>query len=312
LNSKKKYTDLIKIKAKEIGFDDCRIAKIDKFDNTTVLNYLNWINNNFSADMQYMKRNTEKRFDVTKLVDNAKSVIVVILNYYPQDKQNDKSYKISKYAYASIDYHKILKDKLYLLFDYINTEIKEISGRVFVDSAPVLEKQWAVKSGLGWQGKNSCLINKDIGSFFFIGEIILDLDLEYDKPVNEYCGTCTRCIDACPTGAIEKSYVVNANKCISYLTIEHKDNFDKNLNLDFDGYIFGCDICQDVCPWNSKPVFSQIKEFKISDAIKNFNYNDWENLTESNFNTIFKNSPLLRTKFDGIKRNIDYVKQQFD
>ncbi len=309
MNNIHENTKLIKSKAKELGFDDCGISKIETFNNFTREKYNEWINSGFSADMQYMERNIDKRFDITKMVENAKSVISVILNYYPEVKQNTESYKISKYAYG-YDYHKIIKDKLYKLFNFINNEISKISGRVFVDSAPVMEKQWAVKSGLGWQGKNSCLINKDIGSFFFVGEIVIDLELEYDKPINEYCGNCTKCIDACPTGAIEKPYVVNSNKCISYLTIEHKGEFNKNINIDFTDYIFGCDICQDVCPWNAKPVFSKIKEFKIFDAIKTFTYNNWENLNENDFNKIFKNSPLKRTKYSGIKRNINQLKKK--
>lgn len=302
---KKKYTNLIKNKAFELGLSDCKISKVDAFDFNVKNNYNNWINKDFHSGMDYMNRNTEKRFDVSKLINSSKSVITVALNYYPEKKQNNNSYKISKYAYGD-DYHIILKNKLYELFNYINENISKISGRVFVDSAPVLEKQWAAKSGIGWQGKNSCIISKKYGSFIFLGEIIIDLELEYDKPINEYCGTCTKCIDFCPTGAIEEAYVINSNKCISYLTIEHRNDFDSDVNFDFNNFIFGCDICQDVCPWNSKPIFTKINEFKISDTLKDYTKKDWEDLDDNKFNDLFKNSPIKRTKLEGIKRNIKY------
>lgn len=291
-----------------MGFDEIGIVKAD-FLAEEKARYIEWLNKGYNADMQYMARNIDKRLDPRLLVENAKSVIVVLKNYYPKTKQIENTFKISKYSLGQ-DYHKVLKDDLYKLYNYINTEIEPISGRVFVDSAPVLERTWAKKAGLGWIGKNSLLITKK-GSFFFIGIIIIDIELEYEKPdYKSFCGKCTRCIDACPTNAIVEPYVVNAQKCISYQTIENKKEIDEDLKNKFKDWIFGCDICQDICPWNRYAEYSDVDVFKISDLIKNKTKEDWVKLTKEEFNNIFKNSPVKRTKYKGLMRNINFVKNK--
>lgn len=299
-------TKLIKKQAIKIGFDEIGIIKADFLSSEE--NYLKkWIDNNYHADMNYMERNLEKRLNPALLVENAKSVIVVLKNYFPKKKQNKNTYQISKYAYGN-DYHKILKDDLYKLFEFINTEIEPAKGRIFVDSAPVLERSIAKKAGLGWIGKNSMLLTKK-GSFFFIGEIIIDLELNYSNPqINSYCGSCSKCIDACPTSAISEPYIINSNKCISYLTIEKKNEFNKNLNLNFKNYIFGCDICQDVCPWNNNSIPSKDERFNPHFLLLQLKQKDWENLSVQTFNNIFINSAVKRTKYKGLFRNINYLK----
>jgi len=251
------------------------------------------------------------RLDPRKLVPGAKSVISLLLNYYPEDKQNTEldSYKISKYAYGK-DYHKVIKAKLKELYEFIHTEIGEIGGRVFVDSAPVMDKAWAKKSGLGWMGKNTNIINPKQGSFFFIAELIIDLELDYDGPMKDYCGSCTRCIDACPTDALIAPYQIDASKCISYFTIELRENIPYEYHNKLGNWIFGCDICQDVCPWNrfSKP--NHEPEFAQTNNILEMTKSDWDEITEDVFVKLFKDSPLKRTGFEGMKRNVSVNSEQ--
>lgn len=267
----------------------------------------NWLNNQRNGQMSYMENNFDKRLNPTLLVDDAKSVISLLLNYYPSEFQNPDSFKISKYAYGE-DYHSVIKEKLKELLFSIQENIGEVSGRAFVDSAPVLDKAWAAKSGLGWIGKNSNLLTQKVGSYYFIAELIIDLDLEYDYATTDHCGTCTACIDACPTEAIIAPYQVDGSKCISYFTIELKENIPDEMKGKFDDWAFGCDICQDVCPWNkfSKPHNEPL--FNPKPELLSMSKKDWEEITEETFKVIAKNSPLKRTKFSGIKRNIDFLR----
>ena len=259
------------------------------------------------GEMAYMENHFDKRLDPRLLVDGAKSVVSLLLNYYPSEIQNSDTYKISKYAYGQ-DYHFVIKDKLKDLLKFIQTEIGEVNGRVFVDSAPVLDKAWAAKSGLGWIGKNSNLITKQVGSFYFIAELIIDLELEYDTPTTDHCGSCTACIDACPTQAIIQPYVVDGSKCISYFTIELKDNIPQEMKGKFDDWMFGCDVCQDVCPWNrfSKPHNEPL--FNPNTEIVSYSKKDWQEITEEVFKKVFKNSAVKRTKLEGLQRNISFLK----
>jgi len=255
----------------------------------------NWLNQNHHGQMSYMENHFDKRLNPNLLVEDAKSVISLVLNYYPSEFQNEESYKISKYAYGQ-DYHFVIKEKLNALLDSIQENIGEVSGRAFVDSAPVLDKAWAAKAGLGWIGKNSNLITKSVGSFYFIAELIIDLDLEYDHAKTDHCGTCTACIDACPTEAIVAPYVVDGSKCISYFTIELKDNIPEAMKGKFNDWAFGCDICQDVCPWNkfSKPHNEPL--FNPHPDLLSMTKKDWEEITEETFKKVFKNSAVKRTK----------------
>ena len=266
-----------------------------------------WLKNNSHGQMTYMENHFDKRLDPTLLVDGAKSVVSLLLNYYPSELQKEDSYKISKYAYGQ-DYHSVIKEKLKELLFSIQEQIGEVSGRAFVDSAPVLDKAWAAKSGLGWIGKNSNLITQKVGSFYFIAELIIDLDLEYDFSTTDHCGTCTACLDACPTQAIMAPYQVDGSKCISYYTIELKDNLPTNMKGKFDDWAFGCDVCQDVCPWNrfSKPHNEPL--FDPNPELLSFSKKDWEEITSETFQKVFKNSPLKRTKFEGLKRNLNFIK----
>jgi epoxyqueuosine reductase len=266
-----------------------------------------WLKNNAHGQMGYMENHFDKRLNPTLLVDDSKSVISLLLNYYPKETQIADSYKISKYAYGQ-DYHFVIKEKLKEFLFSIQENIGEVSGRAFVDSAPVLDKAWAAKSGLGWIGKNSNLLSKQVGSFFFIAELIVDLELEYDNAVTDHCGSCTKCIDACPTGAIIAPYVVDGSKCISYFTIELKDNIPQEMKGKFDDWAFGCDVCQDVCPWNrfSKPHNEPL--FNPNPELLSMTKKDWEEITEETFRAVFKNSAVKRTKYDGLKRNIDFLK----
>jgi epoxyqueuosine reductase len=307
LNIKQKHTDLIKTEATRLGFLSCGISKAEFLENEAP-RLEKWLNNNMHGEMQYMENHFDKRLDPTKLVEGSKSVISLLLNYFPAQEQKDKTApKISKYAYGN-DYHFVIKEKLKGLLDFIQEEIGEVHGRAFVDSAPVLDKAWAARSGLGWIGKNSNLLTQQVGSFYFIAELIVDLELEYDSPVTDHCGSCTACLDACPTKAIVEPYVVDGNKCISYFTIELKDNIPAGFKGKFDNWMFGCDICQDVCPWNR---FSQPHREPLFDPhpdLLEMTMKDWEEITEDVFRKVFKNSAVKRTKFSGLKRNINFLK----
>jgi epoxyqueuosine reductase len=266
-----------------------------------------WLKNNSHGQMSYMENHFDKRLDPTLLVDGAKSVVSLLLNYYPSELQREDSYKISKYAYGQ-DYHFVIKEKLNELLFSIQEHIGAVSGRAFVDSAPVLDKAWAAKSGLGWIGKNSNLITQKVGSFYFVAELIIDLELEYDFATTDHCGSCTACLDACPTQAIIAPYQVDGSKCISYYTIELKDNLPDEMKGKLDDWAFGCDVCQDVCPWNrfSKPHSEPL--FQANPELLSYSKKDWEEITAETFQKVFKDSPLKRTKLEGLKRNIQFLK----
>ena len=307
INSKKEnYSKLIKAEAKRLGFLSCGISKAG-FLEEEAPRLEQWLKKNQHGEMKYMENHFDKRLNPTLLVDDAKSVISLLLNYYPSETQNTDSYKISKYAYGQ-DYHFVIKQKLKELLHTIQTEIGEVSGRAFVDSAPVLDKAWAAKSGLGWIGKNSNLLTQQVGSFYFIAELVIDLDLEYDYATTDHCGTCTACIDACPTEAIVAPYVVDGSKCISYFTIELKENIPLEMKNKMDDWMFGCDICQDVCPWNRFSKSHNEPLFNPNSELLSFTKKDWEEITQDTFNTIFKNSAVKRTKFEGLHRNIRFLK----
>lgn len=306
INNKEKYSQLIKAESKRLGFLSCGISKAE-FLEEEAPRLESWLNKNHHGQMTYMGNHFDKRLNPKLLVDDSKSVISLLLNYFPSEEQNSDSYKISKYAYGQ-DYHFVIKEKLKELLNTIQSQIGEVSGRAFVDSAPVLDKAWAAKSGLGWIGKNSNLITQKVGSFYFIAELIIDLELEYDYPTTDHCGTCTACIDACPTDAIVAPYVVDGSKCISYFTIELKDNLPIEMKGKFDDWAFGCDVCQDVCPWNrfSKPHNEPL--FNPNPELLSFSKRDWDEITNDTFNKVFKNSAVKRTKFEGFKRNINFLK----
>lgn len=305
MNNKEKHTNLIKFEAEKLGFMSCGISKAG-FLEEEAPRLESYLQKGMHGEMKYMENHFEKRLDPTKLVEGSKSVISLLLNYYPEEKQNTDSYKISKYAYGT-DYHFVIKDKLKQLMAFIREEIGEVDGRAFVDSAPVLDKAWAAKSGLGWVGKNSNLLSKKAGSFFFIAELIIDLELEYDTPVTDHCGSCTACIDACPTQAIVEPYVVDGSKCISYFTIELKDELPQEMKNKFEDWMFGCDICQDVCPWNrfSKPHNEPL--FNPDPDLLGMTKKDWHEITEDVFKKVFKKSAVKRTKYSGLTRNIKFL-----
>lgn len=303
---KSKYSSAIKAEAKRLGFLSCGISKAEFLEDEAP-RLEAWLKAERNGKMGYMENHFDKRLDPRLLVPGGKSVISVLLNYYSDDQQPEGAQKISKYAYGA-DYHFVIKEKLKELFSFIHQEIGEVNGRVFVDSAPVMDRAWAEKSGLGWIGKNTNLITQKVGSYFFIAEMILDLDLEYDLPTTDHCGTCTACIDACPTEAIVAPYQLDATKCISYLTIELKDQLPTEFQGKMDNWAFGCDVCQDVCPWNRFSKQHNEPLFNSKPEILNYSKKDWEELTSETFNTIFKNSAISRTKYEGLKRNIDFLK----
>lgn len=306
MNLKTKHTNIIKTEAKRLGFLSCGISKA-QFLEDEAPRLEKWLKNNRHGKMQYMENHFDKRLDPTKLVEGSKSVISLLLNYFPSETQQDKSApKISKYAYGN-DYHFVIKEKLKQLLEFIQVEIGEVDGRAFVDSAPVLDKAWAVKSGLGWMGKHTNLITQQMGSFYFIAELIVDLELDHDLPTTDHCGSCTACIDACPTQAIVEPYVVDGSKCISYFTIELKENIPTEFKGKFGDWMFGCDVCQDVCPWNrfSKP--HQEPLFNPHPELLSMTKKDWDEITEDTFIKVFKNSPVKRAKFSGLKRNILFL-----
>jgi len=297
---------MIKTEAKRLGFLSCGVSKA-QFLEEEAPRLEKWLNNNMHGEMQYMENHFDKRLDPTKLVEGSTSVISLLLNYFPSEEQNQDSYKISKYAYGT-DYHFVIKDKLKSLLHFIQDEIGEVHGRAFVDSAPVLDKAWAARSGLGWIGKHSNLLTQQVGSFYFIAELIVDLDLEYDTPTTDHCGTCTACIDACPTGAIVEPYVVDGSKCISYFTIELKDQIPTEFKGKLDDWMFGCDVCQDVCPWNRFSKSHSEPLFDPNPQLLSMTKKDWEEITEEVFRKVFKKSAVKRTKYGGLQRNIDFLK----
>lgn len=308
MNTKEKYSHLIKAEAKRLGFLSCGISEAT-FLEEEAPRLENWLEKNRQGEMSYMENYFDKRLDPRLLVDGAKSIISVLLNYYPKEFQKDQNApKLSKYAYGT-DYHFVIKDKLKSLLTYINQEIGEINGRAFVDSAPVLDKAWAVRSGLGWMGKHSNVLSKQTGSFYFIAELITDLDLQYDTPVTDHCGSCTACIDACPTQAIVEPYVVDGSKCISYFTIELKNEIPPSYHGEFENWMFGCDICQDVCPWNRFSKSHKEPLFDPHPKLLHMTKSDWEEITQDVFNEIFRKSAVKRTKFEGLKRNIEFLKK---
>ena len=307
LQSPAQRTDYIKLTATQLGFNYCGIAKALRLDEDAQ-KLEAWLNKGYHGSMQYMENHFDLRVDPTRLVPGAKSVITLLLNYYPAQQQQTDAPKIAKYAYGK-DYHEVIRTKLNEWMKLIRNNIGDFNGRGFVDSAPVLERSWAQRSGLGWIGRNGNLINKQAGSFFFIATLITDLELVYDNPLTkDYCGSCTKCIDACPTDAIVADKVIDASKCISYFTIELKDQLlPNNMKDKFSNWMFGCDICQDVCPWNrfskpaTEPAFEPVTE------ILSFSLKDWDDLTEEAFKKIFRDSPLKRSKFSGIKRNLKFI-----
>ncbi len=307
MNPKAKHTDMIKAEAKRLGFMSCGVSRAG-FLEEEAPRLERWLNNDMNGEMGYMENHFDKRLDPTKLVEGAKSVVSLLMNYFPSQSQGGGTYKISKYAYGT-DYHFVIKDRLKSLMNFIQEEIGEVGGRVFVDSAPVLDKAWAARSGLGWVGKHSNLLTRQVGSFYFIAELILDLDLEYDSPTTDHCGSCTACIDACPTGAIVEPYVVDGSKCISYLTIELKKEIPGEFQGKMDDWVFGCDVCQDVCPWNrfSKPHREPL--FDPNPELLSLSKGEWEELTEEVFGKLFKKSAVKRTKYSGLTRNIGFAKE---
>jgi len=300
---KEKLSRFIKGKSRELGFSICGLLACKELTGYRP-RLEDWLDKGHNADMAWMERNLDKRLDPGLLVEGAKSIIVLALNYYQEYKPGPGQPVFSRYALGA-DYHKILKDKIYLLLDALKAEAGELSGRVFVDSAPVLEKAWAEEGGLGWIGKNGMLINPAEGSWLFLGELIIDLELVYDRPAKkDYCGNCTRCIEACPTGAILNNRTIDSAKCISYLTIEKKGEFTKEEQAKQAKRVFGCDICQEVCPWNSRAKETGEKAFDILPEIAKYSIDDWKKITEEEFNLIFRNSGVLRTGYKGFMRNL--------
>jgi len=304
-----KRSQFVKNKAEDLGFISCGISKAEYLEEEATL-LEKWLSNGMHGQMHYMESNFDKRVDPRKLFPGAKSVISLAYNYFPKENQNpDSSYKVSNYAYGR-DYHKVIRKKLKKFLTELSTEFGGIAGRGFVDSAPVMDKAWATRSGVGWLGKNSNIIHPKKGSYFFLAEIITDLSLEADPPIKDYCGTCTRCIDACPTDAIESPYVVNGSKCISYLTIELKDSIPTEFHNKLAGWIFGCDICQQVCPWNRFSNPTRENDFDAREPIKKYSDKDWEELTEELFEDHFRGTPLKRAGFEKLKNSIKATKHK--
>ena len=307
MNNKERYSNLIKSKAMAFGFQSCGISKAD-FLEEEAPHLEQWLKNNFHGEMKYMENYFDKRLDPRLLVEGSKSVISLSYNYFPEEIQANKDFKLAKYAYGE-DYHDVIKDKLRLMIAELQEEIGEFSFRVFVDSAPVLEKAWAKKSGIGWVGKNSNLITKKNGSFYFLAEIICDLDLIQDYEVTDHCGSCTKCIDACPTQAIVSDKIIDGSKCISYATIELKDQIPDFFKDKMEDWMFGCDICQDVCPWNRFSAPTLEEKFRPNSEIKNFTKQEWKDITQEVFSKVFRKSAVKRTKFAGLKRNLDFLSE---
>lgn len=303
MDDKNKLSSFIKEKSRELGFSFCGIIPATKLvDHQPKL--ADWLEKGYNAEMAWMENNLDKRLDPSLLLEGAKGLIVLALNYYQDYSPGPDQPVFSRYALGE-DYHKIIKDKIYLLLENIRAEAGEVNARVFVDSAPVLERALAEKAGLGWVGKNSMLINRDAGSWLFIGELITDLELQYDDvSIKDYCGSCTKCVDACPTGAILANRILDSGKCISYLTIEKKGEFTEAESQALGSRVFGCDICQEVCPWNKKAEQTKELTFHILSEIRDYSRNDWQKITEDEFNVIFRKSPVLRTGYKGFMRNL--------
>jgi len=295
------------MEATRLGFSFVGVSKAEKMEEES-RRLEGWLNNGFQGKMSYLENHFEKRTDPRLLVPGAKTVVTLMYNYHNPAPQKDSSApKISQYAYGK-DYHQIIKAKLRELLEYLRTEVGEVDGRCFVDSAPVLERDWARRSGTGWVGKNTLLIHPKAGSYFFLAELIIDLDLEYDGPIKDYCGTCTRCIDACPTEAISpEGYVMDGSKCISYLTIELRENIPIEFKDKMEGWMFGCDICQEVCPWNRFSQKHKELDFEPHPDLLEMTKNDWNELTEDTFRKVFKKSAVKRTKYSGLSRNIKFL-----
>ena len=303
MNLKAQNTAAVKSIARELGFDFCGIAKAE-FLEEEAPRLEAWLKQGRHGQMQYMENHFDKRLDPTQLVPGAKSVVSLLYNHYPEeDLAQEGEFKIAKYAYGK-DYHFVIKDRLKTFMTRLHEDVGQVEGRVFVDSAPVMERQWAAKSGLGWVGKHTLLINKQQGSFFFLAELIIDLALGPDGPMKDYCGTCTRCVDACPTDAITP-YQLDASKCISYLTIELKESIPEEFSGKMENWIFGCDICQDVCPWNRFAKAHQEPAFAPHEMLKNLKSENWQELTKEVFQEIFRKSAVKRTKYEGLMRNIE-------
>lgn len=300
-------TRFIKATAQKLGFSFCGISRAE-FLREEAPRLEAWLSKGFQGKMSYLENHFDKRLDPTLLVPGAKSVVSLLYNYYPKQELTEQGYKVARYAYGE-DYHFVIKEKLKTFMTEIEESVGHVQGRVFVDSAPVMERAWAKKSGLGWIGKNSLLLNRDSGSFFFLAELIIDLDLEYDGPVKDYCGTCTACMDACPTDAIPEPYSVDGSRCISYFTIELKGEIPADVRGKFENWVFGCDICQEVCPWNRFARPHNEPRFDPSDEFREMDGNDWRELTREVFSRVFADSPLKRTRYEGITRNIRFLEQ---
>lgn len=308
MSNKEQYAKIIKAEAKRLGFLSCGISKAE-FLEEEAPRLERWLHNNMHGNMHYMENHFDKRLDPTLLVEGSKSVISLTYNYYTDAVQQDADApKISKYAYG-VDYHYVIKDKLNQLLEYIKDEIGDVHGRTFVDSAPIMEKAWAKKSGLGWIGKHSNLITQKVGSYYFIAELIIDLDLEVDHAVTDHCGNCTACIDACPTQAITEPYKVDGSKCISYFTIELKENIPSEMKGQLDHWMFGCDVCQEVCPWNRFSKNHSEPLFNPNPKLLSMSKKDWEEITQETFNKVFKKSAVKRTKYSGLKRNVRFLNE---
>ena len=307
LADKEKHSKQIKQWATELGFSHCGIAKAE-FLEEEAPRLEEWLKRSYQGEMHYMENHFDMRLDPRILVPGAKSVISLTYNYFTEEKQNEDAPKISKYAYGE-DYHHVVKDKLKTLLRNMQQQIGELQGRCFVDSAPVMERAWAAKAGIGWIGKHSLLINKTQGSFFFLAEIMVDAELAYDAPfATDHCGTCTACMDACPTGAIVENKVVDGSKCISYFTIELKDAIPTAYKDKLDDWMFGCDVCQDVCPWNRFSKVHKEPKFTPNPKLLAMNRREWQEITEDVFNELFKKSAVKRTKYEGLKRNLRFLK----
>ncbi len=306
-----KQSSLIKAAARRLGFDDCGISLVTRLDEDAV-RLDSWLGNHYHGQMTYMENHRDKRVDPARLVEGAKSVISVILNYFPGKKQADpEAPAISIYAYGR-DYHQVIRNRLYLLLRYINERVTPATGRAFADSAPVLDKVWAERAGLGWIGKNTCLISKAHGSFVFIGELVVDIPLQYDKPMQQYCGTCTRCIDACPTHALVAPGVLDARRCISYLTIENKGDIDSGYREKLGNRVFGCDLCQEVCPWNRKAAPHHVPELEPVPGLLEMSRADWYHMTRETFDRLFAGTALKRAGFAGLRRNLNAISATTD